>query len=104
MLCSPGVITARKPQQKEVNGDEVPSICGQKKGGNNTSCFSDSKMDSRTFCINCLQCLPMEFCLLEGFFQWMEPSLFGLEKEHTLSELRKGSVIPLMHTMLTAQQ
>lgn len=68
MLCSPGVITARKAQQKEVNADEAPSICGQKKGINNTSCFCDSKMDSRTFCTNCLQCLPMEFCLLEGFF------------------------------------
>lgn len=105
MLCSPGVITARKAQQKEVNADEAPSICGQKKGINNTSCFCDSKMDSRTFCTNCLQCLPMEFCLLEGFFfQWMELSLSGLEKEHTSPELGKGNVIPLMHTMLTAQQ
>lgn len=80
----------------------VPSICGQKKGEKSTSCFSHSKMDSRTFCTSCVLYLPVEFCILEGFFKWMEPSLFGLEKEHTLPELGKGSVMPREHNMLTA--
>lgn len=105
MLCCPGVITARKLQQKEVNADNVPSICGQKKGGKSTSCFPDSKMNSRTFCINCLQCLPVEFCLLEGFFKVDGAvSIWLGEEANTLPELGKGNVMPGEHNMLTALQ
>lgn len=55
-----------------VNVDNVPSVCGQKKKGRrfcNTSCFSGSKVDSRMFCTNCLQHLPVGFCLSGFFFQ-----------------------------------
>lgn len=52
-------------------------------------------MGSRTFCTDYLQYLPVGFCLLVvGFFKWMEASVFGSEKEHTMPEFGKGNVMP----------
>lgn len=105
LLCSPGVITARKLQQKEVNADNVPSICGQKKGEKKAlPAFLTARWtpehSASIVCMSTCGVLPSGW----GFFKWMEPSVFGLEKEHTLPELGKANVMPREHNMLTALQ
>lgn len=102
MLSSPGVVIARKPQQKEVNADNVPSICGQKKGKKALPAFLSARWtpehSALTVCSVCL----WSFAFWRAFFKWMKAFLFGLEKEHTLPELGKGNVMPREHNMLTA--